>query len=247
MTSGFDRAQAGAFGAGAVEYAKSRPTYPLEAVRWLVHPEAEDVLDLGAGTGQLTRGLSECGFDVVAVEPSENMRREFARSLPDIPVLAGTAERIPLEEDSVDAIVVAQAWHWVDVDAAAPELRRVLRKNGRLGLVWNIRDEREPWVADLGQIMHQGSEQDMHSENPYVGSLFAPIERHDVEWVYRLPRARLLELVASRSYIITLEPDAKQQVLNSVGELLNTHPALRGHAAIDLPFVTRCSRTRLAS
>ncbi|MFB8003512.1 class I SAM-dependent methyltransferase [Nocardia sp. NPDC056000] len=242
-----DQFQAGSFGAGAVEYAKSRPHYPLDAVRWLVPAHADKVLDLGAGTGHLTRGLSECGFDVIAVEPSEGMRREFARTSPDVPVLAGTAEQIPLEDDSVDAVVVAQAWHWIDVDAAAPELRRVLRTAGELGLVWNIRDEREPWVAELGRIMHQGVEQDMGSENPYVGELFEPIERYDVEWVYQLSRPRLLELVASRSYIITLEPGAKQQVLDSVAELLNTHPAVRTRSRIDLPYVTRCSRTRLAA
>ncbi|QIS24338.1 class I SAM-dependent methyltransferase [Nocardia terpenica] len=243
---GSDRAQANSFGAAATVYAKSRPPYPVEAIRWLVPVEARTVLDLGAGTGQLTRGLCALGVDVVAVEPSEGMRNEFLRALPEIPVLVGRAEQIPLDDDSVDAVVVAQAWHWVDPQVAVPELTRVLRGGGGLGLVWNIRDEREPWVAELGRIMHQGTVQDMSSENPPVGAPFEPIERRDLEWSYRTTRTGLLDLVASRSYLITLAPEAREQVLRAVSELLDTHPSVKGRTEIELPYVTRCSRTRLA-
>ncbi|MFD6161981.1 class I SAM-dependent methyltransferase [Nocardia sp. NPDC060256] len=241
------RDQASSFGAGAAVYAKSRPSYPREAIRWLVPSAARKVLDLGAGSGQLTRGLLELDCDVVAVEPSDGMRAEFVRALPEVPILPGRAESIPVDDDSVDAVVVAQAWHWVDVDAAIPELNRVLRDGGQLGLVWNIRDEREPWVAELGRIMRQSTELDMNSETPYVGPPFEPIERQDFEWICPMTRSGLLDLVASRSYILTLEPPARQQVLNAVSDLLNTHPALTERADIHLPYVTRCSRTRLVT
>lgn len=244
VVAGSSRDQASSFGAGAAVYAKSRPSYPREAIRWLVPSGARKVLDLGAGTGQLTRGLLELEFDVVAVEPSDGMRAEFVRALPEVPILAGRAEQIPVDDDSIDAVVIAQAWHWVDVATAVPELRRVLREGGGLGLVWNIRDEREPWVAELGRIMRQDIEQDMNSENPRVGTPFEPIERRDIEWTCVMTRTGLLDLVASRSYILTLAPPARQRVLNAVNDLIDTH--LRDRAEIHLPYVTRCSRTRLA-
>ncbi|QIS15300.1 class I SAM-dependent methyltransferase [Nocardia arthritidis] len=236
-------AQADSFGEAAAAYAKARPSYPNEAVRWLIPPKAGLVLDLGAGTGQLTRAVLAAGFDVVAVEPSAGMRAELRRAHPNVPIHAGTAERIPLPDNAVDAVVVGQAWHWVDVAVAVPEIARILRPGGQLGLVWNIRDERHDWVAELGRIMHRGIEQDMGSENPRVGAPFTPIERRDFEWTYHLSRADLLDLVASRSYVITMEPQQREQVLAEVTELLHTHPDLKGRDTLELPYRTRCSRT----
>ncbi len=144
------KAQAASFGAAAATYERARPSYPDEAIGWLLPPGARRVLDLGAGTGKLTRGLVGRGLGVVAVEPSAGMRDQLARVLPGVTVLAGTAEEIPLADHAVDAVLVAQAWHWVDPARAVPEAARVLAPGGRLGLLWNIRDERADWVAELG-------------------------------------------------------------------------------------------------
>ena len=129
------------FGAATRAYERGRPSYPAEALDWLLPDGARRVLDLGAGTGKLTRDLAARGLDVVAVDPSAGMRAELGRVLPDIPVLAGSAEHIPLDAGSVDAVLVAQAWHWVDPKAAVPEIARVLKPGGRLGLLWNVRVE----------------------------------------------------------------------------------------------------------
>lgn len=238
----FRSTQAGSFGAVAGTYDRSRPGYPPEAVAWLVPPGAQRVLDLGAGTGQLTRLLVARGLDVVAVEPSGGMREQLARSLASVPVLRGSAEDIPLGDGAVDAVLVAQAWHWVDVERAVPEVARVLKPGGRLGLVWNVRDERVGWVAELGRIMHRGAEQDMGATSPRVGTPFGPVERHDLEWVNPVTLETLLELVQSRSYVITMSAQERASVLAEVRELAAHHPDLAGRSVIDMPYLTHCSR-----
>ena len=112
------RVHANSFGAVADVYERGRPQYPAEAIDWLVPPHATRVADVGAGTGKLTRQLHERGLDVVAVEPSAGMRGQLRRAVSGVPVLGGTGERIPLADHSVDAVLVAQAWHWVDPERA---------------------------------------------------------------------------------------------------------------------------------
>lgn len=238
-------AQARSFGAAAVQYDKGRPSYPEVAVDWLLPVGARTVLDLGAGTGKLTQRLVARGLAVVAVEPSERMRDQLTHALPEVRALAGSAEQIPLPDGAVDVVLVAQAWHWVAVDEAVPEVARVLGRRGRLGLVWNERDEREDWVAQLGQIMHRGVEQDMDTTAPRIGAPFGPVERFDVEWTYHLTPQDLLDLVASRSYVITLPADERHDLLARVGHLIDTHPSLAGVQQIQLPYIARCSRASL--
>ena len=125
------RVQGKSFGVAAEAYERGRPPYPPEAIDWLVPEHATRVLDVGAGTGKLTRQLRERGLDVIAVEPSAGMRDQFRKAVPGVPVLGSTAERLPLGSDSVDAIVVAQAWHWVEPSLAIPEAVRVLAPGGR--------------------------------------------------------------------------------------------------------------------
>jgi SAM-dependent methyltransferase len=238
------------FGAAAAEYERGRPSYPREAVDWLLPDGATRVLDLGAGTGKLTRRLSEAGLDVVAVEPSAGMREQLHRVLPEVDTRAGRAEAIPLDDGTVDAVLVAQAWHWVTVDRAVPEVARVLRPGGRLGLVWNVRDEREEWVNRLGQILadsHEPDHPDLSTIDPQVGPPFGPLERRDIAWTHPTTPDGLLDLVASRSYVITLPDADRAALLHQVRDLLTGHPALAGRQRLGLPYVTRCFRATLPS
>ena len=143
--------------------------------------------------------MCDRGLEVTAVEPSADMRDQLRRAVPGAAVLAGTAEQIPLAGRSVDAVLVAQAWHWVDLRQAVPEVARVLRPGGRLGLLWNIRDEREDWVARLGTIMRSAeghhASSDTMSGAPQVGPPFGPVERFDVEWVHHLAPDALLDSI----------------------------------------------------
>ncbi|GFM19649.1 MULTISPECIES: class I SAM-dependent methyltransferase [Mycobacteriaceae] len=232
------------FGAEAAAYERGRPSYPPEAIDWLLPDGARRVLDLGAGTGKLTTRLVERGLDVVAVDPVPEMLELLTRSLPDTPALLGTAEEIPLPDDSVDAVLVAQAWHWFDPERAIQEVARVLRPGGRLGLVWNNRDERLGWVKELGRII--GHEADPFSQTVELPTPFTDVARHQVEWTSYLTPQALIDLVASRSYCITSPENVRTRTLEQVRRLLDTHPALAGANGLALPYVTVCVRAMVA-
>lgn len=146
-------AHANSFGPAAEIYERGRPPYPEEALDWLLPAVRPRVLDLGAGTGKLTRQVHARGLEITAVDPSDGMLAELGRVLPAVKALIGSAEAIPVPNNAVDVVLVAQAWHWVDPAQAVPEVARVLSPGGRLGLIWNLRDEREDWVRRLGEII----------------------------------------------------------------------------------------------
>jgi SAM-dependent methyltransferase len=232
------------FGQEAAAYERGRPSYPPDAIDWLLQKDARNVLDLGAGTGKLTVRLVERGLDVIAVDPIPEMLEVLSRSLPDTPALLGSAEDIPLPDDSVDSVLVAQAWHWFDPARAIKEVARVLRPGGRLGLVWNTRDERLGWVKDLGRIV--GHQEDPFSRQVTLPPPFTDVERHQVEWTSYLTPQALIDLVASRSYCITSPAAVRSKTLDQVRELLATHPALVNTTGLALPYITVGVRATLA-
>ena len=232
------------FGQEAAAYERGRPSYPPEVIDWLLPNDARDVLDLGAGTGKLTIRLVERGLSVVAVDPIPEMLEVLSGSLPDTPALLGTAEDIPLPDNSVDSVLVAQAWHWFDPERAVKEVARVLRPGGRLGLVWNTRDERMGWVKDLGRIV--GPEDDPFNKGVTLPAPFTDVQRHQVEWTSYLTPQALIDLVASRSYCITSPADVRARTLEQVRELLATDPALVNATGLALPYVTVGIRATLS-
>lgn len=217
-------------------YATARPSYPRAAVDWLVPVEAGVVADVGAGTGLFTSLLVREGRDVIAIEPSPAMLDELRRLVPHAVAMQGTGERMPLAEASVDAVVFAQAWHWVDVPAATAEVARVLRPGGVFGLVWNLRDERVPWVRALGEAMRaDGDHFRGESDDPEVGAPFGEPERSLIEWVQVCTSDEILADVRSRSYFALLSPREQEQVLEDVAAVLPEEP-------IGLPYVTAAFR-----
>jgi ubiquinone/menaquinone biosynthesis C-methylase UbiE len=237
--------QAASFDRAAEAYERARPEYPSEAVDWMLPPDAATVLDLGAGTGKLTRALAARGLEVFAVDPSPKMLDQLRAAVPDATISVGTAEDIPLPDASVDAIVVGQAWHWVDQEAALPSVARVLRAGGTLGLVWNLRDDRVPWVQRLTTIMHPAEGEIFMETGVIERGPFGEIESTSFEWSRDFRRDELLDLVRSRSYVITAEPTERASILSGVNHLLDTDPDVGGQSSWSMPYVTRAFRMRL--
>ena len=239
------------FGSVADEYERARPDYPAAAVERLRQGAAPGArwLDLGAGTGKLTRMLS--GERVVAAEPIEAMREHLARVLPDVPLVAGVAEALPFADGSFGSVVCAQAFHWFDGERALPEIHRVLEPGGRLAIVWNVKDESVPWVRALGDILRPYQERIPQETTGQWRRAFEATELFGALEEERFPHAQMLagpglvERYASASYLAVLAEGERLDVLSRIGSLVETHPDLRGRSQFPLPYVTelhRCER-----
>ena len=143
------------FGAIAEEYDGLRPQAPQHAVDWLVPPGCGVAVDVGAGTGLFTRRLADRAAQVIAVEPDARMRKVLTARSPDVRVIEGRGESIPLPDAAADAVFVSTAWHWMDHEQAVPEVARVLRDGGRLGLIWTSRVREVDWLRDLERTAQQ--------------------------------------------------------------------------------------------
>ncbi len=237
--------RARSFGAAASEYERARPTYPDAAVDWLIPAGVHTVLDLGAGTGKFTRALVSRDLDVVAVEPLDEMREILQQQLPEVHALAGTAESIPLEDASVDAVTAAQAWHWVDAPRALPEVARVLRPGGVLCLIWNRRDDSVGWMRRLSDAMGSSDADLIDMDRVAIGAPFGPTETFDVPWQRPMDLELLLEMVRSRSYFITAEAARKERYLADVRALVESEPELSGGRSFQMPYRTYCFRAAI--
>ncbi len=217
------------FQLGAAAYERGRPGYPPEAIAWMVDRLAlapgRRVLDIGAGTGKLTRDLLPSGAEVVAIEPVPGMRAELERAVRAARVLDGTGEALPAEDASADAIVVAQAFHWFDVPQALAEFHRVLRPGGRFALIWNRRRLDQPLQHALGAIIgpYSGetrSHRHRQWREPVAASrLFAPVAEIEVPFEQELDVDRVVDRVGSTSFIAALPDRERDEVLERVREL----------------------------
>ena len=230
--------RATSFGSVADCYERARPGYPAEAVRWLAGDRPTRVLDLGAGTGKLTRLLAGAGHDVTAVDPSHRMLEQLRATTPGVDVLLGSAEDIPADDASFDVVVVAQAFHWFDAEAAAAEIARVLKPRGQLGLVWNLRDESTAWVKDVWSVIAPDEPRlIVHAKLP-AASPFGPFERATFEHSETVDRDKLLDLALSRSYVASKPRDRQAELLEQAARVFDRHT--QSEAA--LPYVTHCYR-----
>ncbi|MBK7018296.1 MULTISPECIES: class I SAM-dependent methyltransferase [Candidatus Microthrix] len=256
---GVEPAAAVGFGRQAGSYAKVRPAYPaavMETLTSLLPPTPDvHVCDLAAGTGILTRQLLDSGYRVTAVEPVGGMREELERQLAKagVDILDGTAEHLPLDDRSVDAVTVGQAFHWFDPQPALTDIARVLKPGGVLLMVWNARDENVDWmrqwgdlVADLGGGRPYQDHRELLWEDVVAESgLFTPLEHLEVPQGQTGTPELVIERTRSTSFIAALPPERHQHALDAVAELLATHPDTRGRDQITIPYNTQIYWCRL--
>jgi ubiquinone/menaquinone biosynthesis C-methylase UbiE len=188
------------------------------------------VLDLGAGTGKLTRALLKSGVRVVAVEPSEGMLGVLRLKSPEAEALLGSAEKIPLPDASVDAVTVAQAFHWFANDAALAEIHRVLRPGGALGLVWNRRDLSAPGHALLEDVLSRrvgdtprhrdGDWERVLEESP----LFERVATNELANDQRLTVAGLIERALSTSFIAGMDAASQAELVRELARRASALP-----------------------
>jgi ubiquinone/menaquinone biosynthesis C-methylase UbiE len=236
------------FQRAADAYERGRPEYPAQAVEHLVEvlkiAAGSHVVELGAGTGKFTKALLATGAELVAVEPVEAMRRKLVEMVPNVRVVDGTAEAIPLADASVDAVVAAQAFHWFRGAEALAEIHRVLKPGGGLGLIWNARDESAGWVRGLTRIIepYEGSApryKSLEWRRAFEsGRLFSSLEKAEFAHAQTIPTHAIEDRIASISFIAALPDSTRGAVLEQVRELVRTEAGTRGLTEIDFPYRT---------
>jgi ubiquinone/menaquinone biosynthesis C-methylase UbiE len=229
-----------AFGRAAEAYERARPTYPAEALDWVAEAvplePGDPVVDVGAGTGKLTRLLVERGYDVVAVEPIDGMRAVLAGRVPLARIVAGTAEAIPVPDASARAVTAAQAYHWFDPERAEPEIARVLEPDGALVVIANVRDKSDDLQSRLEELMSRYRGEypnrnwpDKWDDHP----LFVP-EYREFGHEQLLDQETFVERVSSVSWIASLPEAENRRVLEETRALVAD-----ASKPIRLPYVTQ--------
>jgi SAM-dependent methyltransferase len=239
----------------AAQYAQYRPDYAEAAIRWCLAPvsgaQPVRVVDVGAGTGILTGALARLGADVVAVEPDQAMLAELRRQLPGVRAVEGTAEALPLPDQSVDAVLCGQAMHWFDLDRALPEIARVLTPGGVFAGLWNVDDDRVGWVAGVAAISRSGSTlsrwraiPDADTEQRVLregSSWFAPVEESEFGHGQPQSAGSLVAVIATSSRLLVLDEAERARKLAALRDFLQQQPETSA-GGFTLPLVTTALR-----
>lgn len=232
--------RARSFGTVAEAYDRGRPAYPEEAVAWLAGGEAKVVLELGAGTGKLTRQLVDAGHAVFATDADEAMLEVLRERVPEVSAKTATAEAIPANDRSVDVVVVAQAFHWFDHEVALKEIARILKPGGHLALVWNSRDERIPWVRRMGDLLGRQDSNTSSAQHLVQSDLFGFMEETSFKHWQEVNRESILDLARSRSSYLVMDEVDQEEHLAEVRAFYADYG--RGMDGMQIPYVTRCYR-----
>lgn len=252
-----DDAAARGFERGADDYVRARPGYPQDVFDRLAGElsiaQGTSVCDLAAGTGKFTAGLVHMGAAVVAVEPVSAMRARLAEAMPEVELLDGTAEAIPLGDATVEVVTIAQAFHWFEPHGALAEIHRVLRPGGGLALVWNVRDESVDWVHAFTDLIVDGaggrpyapyhrSDGDAAAMDERLSVVtehgFSPLQHATFDNPQLVTPDDVVGRAASTSFVSALPDDEREALLGRVRDLVATHPDTAGRDHFTFPHRT---------
>jgi SAM-dependent methyltransferase len=261
--------RSGSFGVVASRYERFRPGPPPAAIAWMLPDAGRTVVDLGAGTGALTKDLVGRVDRVIAIEPDDRMREILAGNLPEVTALRGTGEAMPLETSSVDAVLASSSWHWMDPDRTLQESARVLRPGGTLGVVWAGPDPDGPFVVQAqAMLTEMSSDQSESTASPErdsdLGSEVMDTENR-VETVLRIPRDsvftqpetmsltwdvaltadELIGLLGTFSWIITMSDERRAHVISEARRVLRDGLGISGDVTVDVQYRSEVWRTHL--
>jgi SAM-dependent methyltransferase len=262
--------RSGSFGEAATEYERFRPGPPMAAVEWLLPAPVGRVVDLGAGTGALTRLLIDRAGEVVAVEPDDRMRAILAREVPGATAVAGRGESIPLPDGCADAVMASSSWHWMDPVPTLAEVRRVLATGGFLAALWSGPDPEGPFLVqaremlagqasggggdgdgggdgqDLGELVLGDGYRPVSSLEIPTGVAFAEPELKTIRWDVALTADDLVGLLATFSWIITMAEEQRLRVFGEARRLLRDLMGVEGEVTVDVAFRADVWRTQPA-
>jgi len=267
--------RSGSFGAVASHYERYRPGPPAAAVDWILPTHAGRVVDLGAGTGALTRLLIDRADEVVAVEPDDRMRAVLAGEVPGARAVAGRGESIPVPDGSVDAVLASSSWHWMDPVPTLREVARVLVPGGILGALWSGPDPEGPFLlqarallagrppgpmaagggsddaprdaagAELAGLIMGDAERPLPSLEIPAGVGFSPPEHEVFRWDVALDADELIGLLGTFSWILTMPEETRRRVMAEARRLLQELLGVGGHVTVDVAFRAEAWRSRV--
>lgn len=255
--------RAASFGSAADQYERYRPGPPMAAVRWILEGRVHTAVDLGAGTGALSRLLVEWADDVVAVEPDARMRAVLTDAVPGVRAVEGRGESIPLPDASVDAVVASSSWHWVDPVPALHEVGRVLVPGGVLGAIWSGPDREAPFLAEAQAMLAGGGpttlDEQSHAELSAAvndrgalaesldipeGVPFGAPEHTVLKWDVALNAEDLVGLLGTFSWVILMEENARNRLLESARSALRDMLGVDGDATVEVGYRADVFRAR---